>query len=59
MPKFDQENCELEYYDIDWLNILKLGEKSVNLATNNFRDAMNYVMNKCASLKKLISINLD
>ena len=59
MPKFDQENCELEYYDIDWLNILKLGEKSVNLATNNFRDVMNYVLNKCASLKKLISISLD
>ena len=59
MPKFDQENCELEFSDIDWLNILKLGEKSVNLATNNFRDAMNYVLNKCASLKKLISISLD
>ena len=59
MPNFDQENCELEFSDIDWLNILKLGEKSVNLATNNFRNAINYVLNNCASLKKLISISLD
>ena len=33
---FDQKNFVLDYFDIDWPNILKLDEKNVNFATNNF-----------------------
>ena len=43
----------LDYFDIDWPNILKLDEKNVNLATNNFLDTINSVLNKYAPLKKV------
>ena len=50
---FDQENFVLDYFDIDWPNILKLDEINVNSATNNFLDPINYVLNKYAPLKKV------
>ena len=40
------------YFDLDWPNILKLDEKNVNSATNNFFNTINFLMNKCAPLKK-------
>ena len=43
----------LAYFDIDWPNILKLDEKNVTLATNNFLDTINYALNKYAPLKKV------
>ena len=43
----------LDYFDIDWPNILKLDEKNVNLATNNFLDTINSVLNKYAPLKNI------
>ena len=49
---FDQENFVLDYFVIDWPNILKLDEKNVNSATNNFFNTINFLMNKCAPLKK-------
>ena len=42
----------LDYFDIDWPNILKLNEKNVNSAANNFLDTINSVLNKYAPLKK-------
>ena len=50
---FDQENFVLDYFVIDWPNILKLDEKNVNSATNNFLDTINSVLNKYAPLKKV------
>ena len=50
---FEKENFVLAYFDIDWPNILKLDEKNVTLATNNFLDTINYVLNKYAPLKKV------
>ena len=43
----------LDYFDIDWPNILKLNEENVNSATNNFFDTINSVLNKYAPLKKV------
>ena len=50
---FDQENFVLDYFDIDWPNILKLDEENVNSTTNNFLDTINSVLNKYAPLKKV------
>ena len=47
--KFDQENFILDYFDIDWSNLLNLNEKNVDLSTNNFLNAMNSLLNKYAS----------
>ena len=43
----------LDYFDIDWPNILKLDEENVNSTTNNFLDTINSVLNKYAPLKKV------
>ena len=43
----------MDYFDIDWPNILKLDEKNVNSAANNFLDITNSVLNKYAPLKKV------
>ena len=43
----------LDYFDIDWSNVLKLDEKYVNSATNSFLDALNSVLNKYAPPKKV------
>ena len=39
--KFDQENFILDYFDIDWSNLLNLNEKNVDLTTNNFVSVIN------------------
>ena len=49
---FDQDNFVLGYFDIDWPSVLKLDEKNVNSATNNFLHPINSVLNKYAPLKK-------
>ena len=43
----------LDYFDIDWPNILKLDERNVNSATNNFLDTVNSVLNKYVPRKKV------
>ena len=43
----------LDYFDMDWPSVLKLDEKNVNSATNNFLDTINSVLNKYATLKKV------
>ena len=50
---FDQKSFVLDYFDIDWPNTLKLDEKNVNSATNNFLGTINSVLNKYAPLKKV------
>ena len=55
---FDQENFVLDYFDIDWPNILKLDERNVNSATNNFLDIINSVPNKYVPRKKVNNYKL-
>ena len=56
--KFDQENFILDYFDIDWSNLLNLNEKNVDVTTNNFLNAMNSLRNKYAPFKKN-SVNIN
>ena len=50
----------LDYFDIDWPNILKHVENNIKSVTNNLLDTINSVLNKYAlHLEKLISISLD
>ena len=56
--KFDQENFILDYFDIDWSNLLNLNEKNVDLSTNNFLNAMNSLLNKYAPFKKISKYKL-
>ena len=57
---FDQENFVLDYFDIDWPNILRHVENNIKSVTNNLLDTINSVLNKYAlHLEKLISISLD
>ena len=56
--KFDQENFILDYFDIDLSNLLNLNEKNVDLTTNNFLNAMNSLLNKYASFKKISKCKL-
>ena len=57
---FDQGNFVLDYFDIDWPNILKHVENNIKSVTNNPLDTINSVLNKYAlHLEKLISISLD
>ena len=55
---FDQENFVLNYFDIDWPNILKIFCKNVNSTTNNFLDAINSYWINMLHLKNLIIISL-
>ena len=43
---FDQENFVLDNFNVLWPNILNFDEKNVDLAANDFLDAMNYAQNK-------------
>ena len=56
--KFDQENFILDYFDIDWSNFLKLNQKNVDLATINFLNAMNSLLDKYAPFKKISKYKL-
>ena len=54
MPNLQKSKWNtIRRFDIDWPNILKLDEKNGNSAANNFLDAINSVLNKYASLKKV------
>ena len=57
--KFDQENFILDYFDIDWSNLLNLNEKNVDLTTNNFLNVMNSLLNRYAPFKISVNINSD
>ena len=57
--KFDQENFILDYFDIDWSNLLNLNEENVSLSTNNFLSAMNSLLIGMLLLKKSVNANLN
>ena len=43
----------MDYFDLVCSNLLKLNEKNVDLTTNNFLNAMNSLLNKYATFKKI------
>ena len=48
----------LDYFDTDWLNLLNLNEKNVDLSTNDFLNAMNSLLNKHVPFKKISKYKL-
>ena len=54
-----EEIIILDYFDIDWPNLLNLNEKNIDLSTNNFLNAMNSLLNKYVNIKLSVSINLN
>ena len=57
-PINDLENFVLDYFDIDWSNLLNMNEKFFDLTTNNFLNAMNSLPNKYAPFKKISQYKL-
>ena len=53
-----EEIIILDYFDIDWSNLLNLNEKNIDLSTNNFLNAMNSLLNKYARFKKISKYKL-
>ena len=47
----------LDYFHIDWSNLLNLNEKNVDLTANNFLNTINSLLNKYVPFKKLVNIN--
>ena len=58
LSKFDQDNFVLDYFDMDWSNLLNLNEKYVDLITNRFVNAMNSLFNKYAPFRKISKYKL-
>ena len=51
--KFKHENFFLDYFDINWPNVLKLDIQNVDLSFNNFYEANNAVLDKHAPYQKV------
>ena len=51
--KFNYENFILDYFDINWPNVLKLDMQNVDLSFNNFYEAINAVLDKHAPCQKV------
>ena len=48
----------MDHFDIDWSNLLNLNEKNIDLATNNFLNAMDSLLNKYATFKTISKYKL-
>ena len=51
--KFNHENFILDYFDINWPNVLKVDMQNVDLSFNNFYEAINAVLDKHAPYQKV------
>ena len=50
--KLDHENFILDYFDINWLEVLKLDMHDIGITFNNFYEAINIVPDKHAPYQK-------
>ena len=53
--KFDQENFILDYFYVDWEDLLKIDELNVDYSTKMYLDKINMLLDTYAPLKKSIS----
>ena len=51
--KFDQENIILDYFPIDWEDLLKIDELNVDNSTKIYLDKINMLLDTYAPLKKI------
>ena len=53
--KFDQENLILDYFSVDWEDLLNINELSADNSTKIYLDKTNMLLDTYAPLKKLIN----
>ena len=51
--KFDQENFILEYFSVDWENLLKTDALNAYNSTRMYIDKINMLLNTYAPLKRI------
>ena len=51
--KFDQENFILDYFSVDWEDLLKINELNADNSTKIYLDQINMSLNTCVPLKKI------
>ena len=49
--KFDRENFLLDYFSVDWENLLKIDELNADNSTKKILDKMNMLLHTYAPLK--------
>ena len=50
---FDRENFLLDYFDINWNNVIEVDKEDVNHSLTNFMDEINALIDKYMPLKKV------
>ena len=51
--KFDQENFILDYFSVDWEDLLKIDELNANNSTKMYLDKINMLLDTYAPLKRI------
>ena len=51
--KFDQENLILDYFSVDWEDLLKIDELNVDNSTKIYLDKINMLLDTYAPLKRI------
>ena len=51
--KFDQENFILDYFSVDWEDLLKIDELNVDNSTKIYLDKINMLLDTYAPLKRI------
>ena len=51
--KFDQENFILDYFFVDWEDLLKINELNADNSTKRYLDKINILLDTYAPLKKI------
>ena len=55
--KFDQENFILDYFSVDWEDLLKIDELNADNSTKTYFDKIKMLLHTYAPLKKSINIS--
>ena len=53
--KFDQENFILDYFSVDWKDLLKIDKLNADNSTKMYLDTINMLLDTYAPLKELIN----
>ena len=55
--KFDRENFILDYFSVEWEDLLKIDELNADNSTKKFLDEINMLLDTYATLKELKNIS--
>ena len=56
--KFDQESFILDYFSVDWEDLLKIDERNTDNLTKMYLDKISMLLDTYASFKKINKYNL-